>query len=320
MKEKIIVIIGPTAIGKTSFSIDVAKKFNGEVISGDSMQVYKKLNIGTAKVTTSEMENIPHHLIDMKDIDESYTVANFQRDATDKIDEITKRNHVPIIVGGTGLYIESLLYPMTHSGDAEPNLELRQKLESFAHDNGPQELWNRLNNIDPSAAENIHPNNIRRVVRALEVYYETGELFSSFQKEKKNKEPLYDALIICLNTDRELLYTRINQRVDEMIDDGLINEAEWLWKELGPNSEAQSTKGIGYKELFTYFNNEKKLEDVIELIKQNSRRYAKRQLTWFRNRLKNVYWYDFIKEPEEKNKSLEEIEEFLKEDSFGKPS
>ncbi len=313
MKEKIVVIVGPTAVGKTSFSLEVAKKFNGEIISGDSMQVYKHLDIGTAKVTSEEMGDIPHHLIDVKEIDQSYTVSDFQEDAGKQIEDIAKRNHLPIIVGGTGLYIESLLYPVSHS-EAEPNLALRSEFEQFAEDHGNQTLWQRLNEIDPKAAEKIHPNNVRRVVRALEVYYETGQLFSTFQNEKKNKEAEYDAFIIGLNTERPLLYERINKRVDLMMANGLLKEARRLWGELGPEPESQSTKGIGYKELFGYFNEETTLEEATALIKRNSRRYAKRQLTWFRNRFENVHWYDLILKPEEEAESLEKIKRFLEDE------
>lgn len=311
MKQKIIVIVGPTAVGKTAFSIEVAEKFNGEVISGDSMQVYKNLDIGTAKVTSDEMREIPHHLIDFKAMDEEYTVSDFQKDAAEKINEITNRNHVSIIVGGTGLYVESLLYPVTHGSDSEPNLKLRKELEEFAEEKSNQALWNRLEAIDPKAAGKIHPNNVRRVVRALEVYYETGKLFSSFQNEKKKKESKYDALIIALNTDRERLYERINHRVELMLDAGLLDEAKMLWKKLGPEPEAQSTKGIGYSELFPYFNHETTLEEAVESIKQNSRRYAKRQLTWFRNRFEEVHWVDFVTNPGDKQTYFDKIRHFL---------
>jgi tRNA dimethylallyltransferase len=314
MKDKIIVIVGPTAVGKTDFSIELAKRFNGEVISGDSMQIYKKLDIGTAKATPEEMDGIPHHLIDIKEADESYSVSDFQEDASKKIDEITTSGKVPIIVGGTGLYIESLLYPVSHSGEAEPNFELRNELEEYAKEKGNQGLWERLNKIDPDAAEKIHPNNVRRVIRALEVYYETGQLFSSFQNERKKKDSIYDAYIICLNTDRSVLYERINKRVDIMIEEGLLEEAQELWNKLGPEPKAQSTKGIGYQELFPYFNDESSLDEAVAKIKQNSRRYAKRQLTWFRNRLENVHWYDFVLKPEQKEESFIKIKDFLKDE------
>lgn len=314
MKDKIIVIVGPTAVGKTAYSIELAKELNGEIISGDSMQVYKKLDIGTAKATPDEMENIPHFLIDIKEMDEAYSVSDFQKDASVKIEEIIKKGKVPIIVGGTGLYIESLLYPVSHSGEAKPNIELRNELEEFAQEESNEALWDRLNKIDPKAAEKIHPNNVRRVVRALEVYYETGELFSSLQNERKKRNSSYNPYIIGLNTDRELLYERINKRVDIMIEAGLLEEAKMLWEKLGPEPKAQSTKGIGYQELFPYFNQEMTLEESVNLIKQNSRRYAKRQLTWFRNRFENVHWYDFVLDADEKEESIVQIKNFLKDD------
>lgn len=314
MKQKIVVIVGPTAVGKTAFSIKVAEAFGGEVISGDSMQVYKELNIGTAKVTPVEKGEVPHHLIDFKEIDEDYDVSDFQKDATQKIEDITKRNKLPVIAGGTGLYIESLLYPVSHGSDAEPNLTLRKELEEFAQAKGNNALWDRLNKIDSKAADKIHPNNVRRVIRALEVFYETGEFFSSFQNEKKNKEPNYDAFIVCLDTDRQLLYDRINYRVGLMMEEGLEKEARQLWERLGPEPKAQSAKGIGYSEFFPYFNNDITIEEAIEQVKQNSRRYAKRQLTWFRNRLDNVHQYDFVTKPGDMMHCLEEIKRFLEDE------
>lgn len=313
MKEKIIIVIGPTAVGKTSLSIKIAERFNGEIISGDSMQIYKDLDIGTAKVTVDEMNGISHHLIDIKEMDEAYSVSDFQEEAMMKIKEISKRGHLPIIVGGSGLYIESLLFPVSHA-KVEANEELRKELELFADEEGNKALWNKLNKIDPEAANKIHPNNIRRVVRAIEVCQETGELFSTFQKERKNKDSQYEHFIVGLNTDRKLLYNRINKRVDKMVEEGLVEEAKMLWRKVGPDLTAQSTKAIGYKELFSYFNNENNLEDAISKIKQNSRRYAKRQLTWFRNRFKNVHWYDLIQEKETVQNSYQEIGEFLEND------
>lgn len=314
VKQKIIVIVGPTAVGKTSFSIDIAKEFKGEVISGDSMQIYKDLTIGTAKVTPEEMNGIPHHLVDFKNVDQAYDVSDFQKDAKIKIKEIAQRGHLPIVVGGSGLYIESLLYSVSHGEAAEPNYALREELERFAKVKGNQSLWEKLNEIDPVAADKIHPNNVRRTVRVIEVYKETGQLFSSFQDEKKNKESEFNPFIICLNTERELLYERINKRVDLMVDQGLLDEAQKLWDLMGPKPEVQSTKAIGYTELFSYFNNEITLEEAIEDIKQNSRRYAKRQLTWFRNRLENVHWFDFVTEPEEVNVCISQIKSFLKDE------
>lgn len=314
MKDKIIVIVGPTAVGKTAYSIELAKELNGEIISGDSMQIYKNLDIGTAKATPEEMNGIPHYLIDIKEMDETYSVSDFQKEASIKIKEIIEKGKVPIIAGGTGLYVESLLYPVSHGDDSKPNYKLRDELEQFAKENGNNALWLRLEEIDPKAASKIHENNIRRIIRALEVYNETGKLFSSLQDEKKKKDSVYDAYIIGLNTERELLYERINMRVDLMKDEGLIEEAKMLWERLGPEPEAQSTRGIGYQELFPYFNENIALDDAIESIKKNSRRYAKRQLTWFRNRLENVNWYDFVLEEDTKEESIVLIKKFLEDD------
>jgi tRNA dimethylallyltransferase len=314
MKEKIIVIVGPTAVGKTSFGIEVAKKFNGEIISGDSMQVYKNLDIGTAKVTPEEMDNIPHHLIDIKEVDEAYTASDFKKDANSAIKEIVSRGKLPIIVGGTGLYIESVLFDVSHGRRAQPNQQLREEYEQFAKEHGNDALWEKLNKTDPKAAEKIHPNNVRRIIRALEVYQETGQLFSSFQDERKNKDAVYSPYIIGLNTDRQLLYERINQRVNLMLEEGLLDEAQKLWEQLGPDKKFESTKGIGYSELFDYYNQEISLDEAVRLIKRNSRRYAKRQLTWFRNRLENVHWYDFVLEPEKKEESLAQIKKFIEGD------
>lgn len=306
-------IVGPTAVGKTALSIQIAEKFNGEIISGDSMQIYKDLDIATAKVTPAEMRGIPHHLINVKEVDEKYSVADFQKEASKKIEDITSRGRLPIIVGGTGLYIESLLYPVTHAR-VKPNEELRAELENLANDKSNHELWERLNKVDPKAAEKIHPNNVRRVIRAIEVYEETGRLFSEFQNERKNKESNYDAFLIGLNTERKKLYDRINQRVDEMTKAGLIEEAKKLWEKTGPKAIVQSARGIGYQELFDYFNKKITLEEALEAIKQNSRRYAKRQLTWFRNRFDQVHWYDLVENPETIENSFQEIGEFLKDD------
>lgn len=312
-KDKIVVIVGPTAVGKTALSIQLAEKFNGEIISGDSMQIYKELDIATAKVTPAEMKGIPHHLIDIKEIEEEYSVSDFQSEASQKIKEIVSRGHLPIIVGGTGLYIESLLYPVTHA-QVEANEGLRVELGKIANDMGNKKLWDRLNEVDPKAAQKIHPNNVRRVIRAIEVYEETGQLFSDFQKERNKKESDYDVFLIGLNTERERLYERINQRVDEMVKIGLIEEAQRLWEKVGPELNVQSARGIGYKELFDYFNQESSFEEAIDAVKQSSRRYAKRQITWFKNRFDQVHWYDLVEQPQTIENSFQEIGEFLQDD------
>ncbi|GAA0368912.1 tRNA (adenosine(37)-N6)-dimethylallyltransferase MiaA [Alkalibacterium iburiense] len=291
MKEKIIVIVGPTAVGKTHLGIELAKAFNGEVINGDSMQVYKGLNIGTAKVTKEEASGIAHHLIDIKEPDETYSVSDFKKDASQKIKEITAKGKLPIIVGGTGLYIESLLYDVSHGGKAEPNLAFRKEWEEWTEKHGKSALHNQLKEKDPKAAEAIHPNNVRRVIRALEVINETGQTFSAFQAEKR-KEPLFDSFVIGLSTDRKVLYERINQRVDTMMQAGLLEEAKWLYETF--HNDSQSKKGIGYKEFDSYFKKETTLDESVALVKQHSRNYAKRQLTWFRNRMEIDQWVDLV--------------------------
>lgn len=295
MKDKIIVIVGPTAVGKTALSIELAKTFNGELINGDSMQVYKGLDIGTAKVTEEEAEGLPHHLIDIKDPTDPFSVSDFKEAASQKISEITERGKLPIIVGGTGLYIESLLFDISHGGEAKPNQAFRDEMDRLAREYGREALHAKLKEKDPASAEQIHPNNVRRVIRALEVIHETGQPFSTYQTEKK-KEPLYDAFVIGLTTDRTLLYDRINRRVDLMMESGLLEEAEELIRHV--TEDSQSLKGIGYKELIPYIEESMPLEEAVDTIKQHSRNYAKRQLTWFRNRFEIDQWADLIEHPE----------------------
>lgn len=302
--HKVLVIVGPTAVGKTSLSIKLAKKLNGEVISGDSMQVYRKLDIGTAKITNDEMDGIPHHLIDILDVNEEYSAAEFVKSANSLIEEITKRNKLPIIVGGTGFYIQALLDGLVLGGEFDSDQAYRDKLHQFSIDNGSKVLWDKLNDIDPKAADKIPKSNERRIIRALEVYHHTGELFS----EQNNKEVTLDSYVIALNTDRQVLYDRINQRVDLMIENGLIDEAKWLWNQ--PNDDLPALKGIGYREFSGYFDNQKDLKSVVDSIKQDSRHYAKRQLTWFRNKM-NVMWYDTISNMDSEKKIEKDVSNWL---------
>lgn len=296
MNRKIILIVGPTAVGKTKLSIELAQKFDGEIISGDSMQVYRNLDIGTAKVTEGEMKGIPHHLIDIRDIDEQYTAADFIDEAKSEIEEISNRGKIPVIAGGTGFYLQVLLDNFKLGSDdntIENKVDIRNELQGYLEKNGSKKLWERLEKIDPVAASKIPIGNSRRVIRALEVYYRTGKLFSE-QNDQKTSE--YDPLIIGLTTDRALLYERINQRVDIMIENGLLDEAKYLFEK--GNMELSAAKGIGYKEFYEYFEGKISLDDAIALVKRNSRRYAKRQLTWFRNKM-DVSWFDIIQNPEE---------------------
>lgn len=287
--NKLLVIAGPTAVGKTKLSIEIAKKFNGEIISGDSMQVYRKLNVGTAKIKQSEMDGIRHYLIDIRNYNERFSVSDFIQAAKKIIDEIVQKGKLPIIVGGTGFYLSSLLnnYQL---GNDDFNQNKRDEIENYLSINGKHKLWKYLFQIDPKAAVNIPENNTRRVIRAIEVFENTGNLFSNQNDKNDNK---MDEKIIILNTDRNILYERINNRVDKMMDNGLLTEAKWLFEHRG--YEYQSGKGIGYKEFNDYFSGIQSLEKSVDLIKQNSRHYAKRQLTWFRNKM-NATWFDGIKD------------------------
>ncbi len=283
MEEKVVVLIGPTAVGKTKMSVELAKRLNGEIINGDSMQVYKGLDIGTAKIRQEEMEGIPHHLLDIKEPHESFSVAEFQTLARSLITDITRRGKLPIIVGGTGLYIQSVIYDYQFS-DAPSNSLYRQSLERYS----PDELYEQLKRIDPLSAERIHPNNVRRVIRALEIYHCTGKTMTEWLKEQK-RQLVYNVALIGLAMEREKLYERINRRVDEMIAQGLIEEVKRLYDQ--GLHDCQAIQAIGYKELYAHLDGEITLEEAIEQLKQNSRRYAKRQLTWFRNQMP-VQWFD----------------------------
>lgn len=303
--EKVLVIVGPTAVGKTALSVELAKKFNGEIISGDSLQIYKKLDIGTAKISTSEMSGIPHHLIDVIEPTDNYSVADFQKAGRQLITEITERGHLPIIAGGTGLYIQSLLYDYQLGAKEEVVSDVRKKYEELAGKIGKKQLWEYLKEKDPLAAEKIHWNNQRKVIRALEVFEVTGY---SIMTPKEKPQCLYEYCMIGLDTDRKLLYQRIDQRVDQMIAAGLVDEARFVYS-LG---EIQASQGIGYKELYPYFKGELTLEEAVEQIKQNSRRYAKRQLTWFRNRLK-AQWFDLLEQPKQQEEIKRVIKKWLEE-------
>ncbi|MBX9972499.1 tRNA (adenosine(37)-N6)-dimethylallyltransferase MiaA [Cytobacillus firmus] len=303
-KEKLAVLIGPTAVGKTKLSILLAKRFNAEIISGDSMQIYKSMDIGTAKIKEEEMEGIPHHLIDIKNPEDPFSAAEFQELVRSKITEITSRGKLPMIVGGTGLYIQSVIYDYQFS-DAPSDEEFRKTLEERAEREGNDALFKELLAIDPESAEKIHPNNIRRVVRALEIYHCTGKTMSQYQ-ENQDPELLYDTALIGLTMDRDTLYERINLRVEIMMKEGLLEEVRSLYDQ--GLKDCLSIQAIGYKELYEYFNGRVSLEDAVGNLKQNSRRYAKRQLTWFRNKM-NVEWFDMsdTADPHEFEKKFAEI-------------
>ena len=280
----VLCIVGPTAVGKTKMSIELAKQLNGEIISGDSMQIYRGMDIGTAKATMDERQGIPHHLIDEKNPDEPYSVAAFQQTVRAKMEEIKSRGKLPIIVGGTGLYIKSVLYDYEFAGESESKEIDEAKYGHLSN----EELHAKLATVDEAGAKDIHPNNRKRVIRALEIY-ETSGVKKSEMIEKQEHKMIYDACLIGLTDDRNVLYDRINKRVDTMYETGLVEEVKALFDE-GILAESQSIRAIGYKELYDYFKGLISLEESKELIKRNSRRYAKRQYTWFNNQM-DVTWF-----------------------------
>lgn len=296
-KPFVLAVCGPTASGKTWLGAELAIHYGGEVISADSMQIYKGMDIASAKPTAEEMRGIPHHLIDFLDMGTSFSAADYVALANKKIQEVLGRGKLPIIVGGTGLYIDSLLNNVKFS-EAKEDLEYRAALYGFAMRNGNAALYAKLLESDPEAAENIHMNNLVRVVRALEVIHVTGRKFSELKAESRSEESPYDSFMIGLNAaDRSVLYNRIDIRVDDMVERGLVEEARALWN---AGKMKTAANAIGYKELIPYFENAAPLEECIDKIKQESRRYAKRQLTWFRKN-ERIHWIiieDFSKKYE----------------------
>lgn len=280
MKKKILVIGGPTAVGKTELSIELAKRLNGEIISADSMQIYKHMDIGSAKVSKEEMNGVVHHLIDVVDPSENFSVADYKEQGEKAIKEIISRGKLPIIVGGTGLYINSLTCNMNFT-EAEKDEKYRKDLDKLANEHGNNYIHEMLKDIDPISYKEIHANNRKRVIRALEVYKLTGKPFSSYNAGEDFYKSEYDVHYYVLTMDREKLYERINLRVDIMMEKGLLEECIKL-KEMGYTSSMQSMQGIGYKEILYYLEGDVKLQEAINMIKQGSRNYAKRQLTWFR--------------------------------------
>lgn len=301
--EKVIVVIGPTSVGKTKMGVALAKRFNGEVISGDSMQVYRQMDIGTAKVTVEEMEGIKHHCLDILDPKDSYSVHDFQQMVRKQITEITNRGHLPIIVGGTGLYIKATLYDYNFSEMENNHDEINGKYKDYTN----EQLYDYLKEIDEESAKILHYNNRRRVLRAIEIYEQTGQKKSEIINEQEHV-CLYDAYFVGLTLPRELLYERINLRVDMMMKNGLQEEMKSLIKQ-GLTRENQSMKAIGYKEWFDYFEGKCDINEVSENIKKHSRQYAKRQYTWFKNQFE-VHWYNVCLE--NFSKTVEEVYQDLK--------
>lgn len=310
MRKKCIVIVGPTGVGKTRLSIFLAKRLNSEIVSADSMQIYKYMDIGTAKVEPKYQKEIKHHLIDIVEPNENFNVEQFQSLSIDKIEEISAKNKIPIIVGGTGLYINSITHKLEFN-TVKSDEKLRYELENIAESQGNQKLHKMLEDIDPESASKIHKNNVRRVIRAIEVYNLTGHKFSEINDKFDHYNDDYDFYIIGLNDDREILYERINQRVDEMIDEGFMAECKYIYELTDENS--QSIQAIGYREAFMYLNNEISYKDMISLMKKNSRKYAKRQLTWFRQD-ERIHWMnleDFNKFEDIEKNCLENLKEWL---------
>lgn len=290
-KQAILVIVGPTAVGKTQLSLELAQELTGEIVSADSMQVYRGMNIGTAKPTTAEQQLVPHHLIDIRDPDQVFNAADFVSLAELAIKDIASRGKVPIVSGGTGLYIDALvdgfLFP-----DSKADPKLRRELRIRASKE-PDALYKELERVDPQSAERLHPNDLRRIVRALEVYYRTGEPISALQQKAAQAEKPYDPLFIGLTRNRPELYERINQRVDQMLTQGLVEEVKQLI-EHDPH-QPTALQALGYKEIVWYLKGNMSLEEAVEILKRDTRRYAKRQLSWFRRNTR-IHWFNLSHE------------------------
>ncbi len=302
MKPKILVVAGPTASGKTKIGVELAKRLNGEIISADSMQIYKYMNIGTAKPNVIEMQGIPHHLIDFVELGENFSVVQYKEMATKCMEDILSRGKVPIFVGGTGLYINSITEEIKYDETAE-NKEIREKLEKIAETKGNEELYKKLKEVDLDAYNRLHLNDTKRIIRALEVFETTGITITEHQKMSKEIEKKYDYKIVGLWLEREKLYDRINRRVDNMIKEGLETEAKNIIDMLKNSGKVTSFQAIGYKEFLKYFEGEITFDEAISSIKQESRRYAKRQITWFK-RTNGLKWIDVERDIEEVIKDI----------------
>lgn len=289
--KNVIVIVGPTAVGKTKLSINLAKMLQTEIISGDSMQVYRGMDIGTGKITVNDMAGIPHHMIDIKEPDEDFSVAAYQQTVQQEIAQLHDKQMIPIVVGGSGLYVQSVLYDYQFS-DQKRDEQLTKQLEARMEQEGNIALHKELQSIDPEQAKDIHPNNKRRLIRALEIYYTTGKTKTALQAQQK-PQAHYNHFIIGLEMDRDALYEQINKRVDLMMAHGLLEEVTTLYEK--GYEHTQAMKAIGYKELIPYIKGDMELSSAITLLKRNSRRYAKRQYTWFKNKL-DIQWYNLSNE------------------------
>ena len=302
-KPKVIVLCGPTASGKTSLSIELAKRINGEIISCDSMQIYKDMDIGTAKPTEQEKQGIKHYLLDFLSPEVRYSVADYKKDAEKAIEEILKKRKVPIIVGGTGLYINSLIYNIEYK-DSKIDIDYRNKLEKMVVEKGLENLYEMAQKIDPEAMKNISHNDKKRIIRVLEIYNETGKTKTELEIESRKNEPKYNYIVFALDMDRDKLYERINKRVDIMLKNGLIHEVEKLINTYKIMPTAM--QGLGYKEVVEYLKGNCTEEEMVEKIKMETRRYAKRQLTWFRKN-KETIWLNGLEEADKNINTILEV-------------
>lgn len=310
MKKPLIILTGPTAVGKTKASIGLAKALNGEIISADSMQVYKYMDIGSAKIRPEEMQDVKHYLVDVLEPDEEFHVVRFQQMAKQAMEEIYAKGKVPIVVGGTGFYIQALLYDIDFT-ESNEDTAYREELEQIANEKGVDYLHDMLRKVDPNSADSIHANNVKRVIRALEFYKLTGQKISEHNEKERAKESPYDFCYFVLNDDRKLLYDRIDLRIDIMLKEGLLEEVTAL-KEKGYTKDMVSMQGLGYKEILDYLNGELTLEEAIYILKRDTRHFAKRQLTWFR-RERDVIWVDKNKYDHDETKILEVMLSYIKE-------
>ena len=306
--DKIICIVGPTASGKTGLAIELAKRIDAEVISADSMQIYKGLDVGTAKVTKEEADGIPHHLIDICNIEDKFSVADFKQMCYDKIEEIRSRGKNVIIAGGTGLYVNAVVYNMNFT-EEDVDYNYRKELENIAKEKGNDYLHSMLENIDPQTAKQIHKNNVKRVIRAIEMAknVKLKSIHMSEEKERiKNEKNKYDFLVFCIEQEREYLYNRINLRVDLMLKDGILDEAKKVYDMKLPEDNT-CMQAIGYKEFFPYFEGKISLEEAVDTLKKETRHYAKRQMTWFNNKLECIK----LDGSKTKNELVDEILKFI---------
>lgn len=314
MKKPLVIITGPTSVGKTAISIELCSRIGGSVISADSMQVYKGMDIGTAKIRPEETAGIPHYLIDEYEPEDEFNVAEFKEKAGEYVKMIYDEGRIPVIVGGTGFYIQALLYDVDFT-EAREDKDFRQHLADIAASKGNVYLHDMLRRVDPDAADAIHSNNVKRVIRALEYQHLTGELISEHNTAERAKESPYNFAYFVLNDDRKLLYAKIDKRIDIMIEQGLVDEVKAL-KERGLSRDCVSMKGLGYKEILAYLDGECSLEEAVYVLKRDTRHFAKRQLTWFR-REEDVIWVDKSAFDHNESRILDHMLEVLKEKGIG---